>query len=71
MYKVPALGVRDEPLLQAAASVLPLRSAPLAADTVAQAKVLWAVKTLQFREEAMEKALEEAIPNLQELLNGH
>jgi hypothetical protein len=50
--------------------VLPQRSLSLEADVEAQAKVLWSMRTLNFRDTALEEALAQIIPNVQELLDG-
>jgi hypothetical protein len=50
--------------------VLPKRTLSLEADTEAQAKVLWCLRTLRFRDAQLEAALAEIIPNVQELLEG-
>jgi hypothetical protein len=50
--------------------VLPQRSLSLEADIEAQAKVLWCLRSLRFRDAQLEAALAEFIPNIQELLEG-
>lgn len=52
------------------AQVLPMRSMNLEQDTEAQAKVLWCLKTLNYRNEALEAQLAEIIPTVRELLDN-
>jgi hypothetical protein len=48
--------------------VLPLRLLPLEQDTDAQAKIIWIMKQLEWRDELLERVLGSFIPNLSELL---
>jgi hypothetical protein len=56
--------------LHFALQVIPQRTLSLEADTEAQAKVLWCLRTLHFRDAALEAALAQIIPNVHELLEG-
>ncbi|KIY94852.1 hypothetical protein MNEG_13112 [Monoraphidium neglectum] len=68
LWACAAVGHRDEALLQAAAQVLPSQLSKLGLDTNAQAKVLWALKQLNFRHPQLEEALKAVIPDLDTLL---
>jgi Holliday junction resolvasome RuvABC DNA-binding subunit len=59
-------------MLDAAARLLalPSRLPRLAADTEAQAKVLWALKALGYRNAELEEALARAAPDAAVLLGG-
>lgn len=48
--------------------MLPLRLVQLEQDTDAQAKIIWTMKQLEWRDENMERVLGGLIPNLGELL---
>lgn len=50
------------------AQVLPMRLAALEADTDAQAKIIWTMKVLAWRDPGLEQVLGGLIPNLGELL---
>jgi hypothetical protein len=48
--------------------VLPLRLVQLELDTDAQAKIIWTMKQLEWRDQNLERVLGGLIPNLAELL---
>lgn len=50
--------------------VLPLRTLSLEQDTEAQAKVVWCLKTFDYRDSQLEAVLEEVIPTVKQLLDG-
>jgi hypothetical protein len=47
-----------------------MRLAALEADTDAQAKIIWTMKELEWRDDGLERVLGGLIPNLAELLSA-
>lgn len=63
LWACAAAGHRDDAFLRAAAARLARHAHRLAADAEAQAKVVWALRELGFRDAALEAALAAAAPD--------
>lgn len=70
LWSYAATGVRNEALFDAAAGALaaPERTAALAGDVEAQAKVIYALKALGWRHTGLEEVLASIIPSVHSLL---
>lgn len=63
---------KDQALLDAIAAAMPGMVAKLQGDLPSQAKLLWALQELQFRNAQLEAALQQVVPhNVQDLLGAH